>query len=57
MFAKKILFPTDFSHLSDAALQHASTLAADIGASLVIMHVEDLANTSNESEGGIRDAR
>lgn len=41
MFAKKILFPTDFSHLSDAALQHASTLARETGATLIILHVEE----------------
>jgi len=41
MFAKKILFPTDFSHLSDAALQHATTLARETGATLLILHVEE----------------
>ena len=41
MPAKKILFPTDFSTLSDAALKHATTLAKDTGATLVIVHVEE----------------
>jgi nucleotide-binding universal stress UspA family protein len=41
MHAKKILFPTDFSHLSDAALDHASALARDTGATLLIVHVEE----------------
>jgi nucleotide-binding universal stress UspA family protein len=41
MHARKILFPTDFSHLSDAALDHASALARDTGASLLIVHVEE----------------
>lgn len=38
---KKILFPTDFSECSDAGLEHASTLAASMGASLLIVHVEE----------------
>jgi nucleotide-binding universal stress UspA family protein len=41
MNAKKILFPTDFSHLSDAALDHATTLARESGATLLIAHVEE----------------
>lgn len=41
MQAKKILFPTDFSTLSDAALRHATVLAHDMGAKLVIVHVEE----------------
>lgn len=41
MHAKKILFPTDFSTLSDAALQYATTLARDMGAKLVIVHIEE----------------
>jgi len=41
MNARKILFPTDFSHLSDAALEHATALARDTGASLLIVHVEE----------------
>lgn len=41
MQAKKILFPTDFSTLSDAALDHATALAKESGATLVILHVEE----------------
>ena len=39
--AKTILFPTDFSTASDAALAHADTLAKQAGASLLIVHVEE----------------
>lgn len=41
MQAKKILFPTDFSHCGDAALAHATSLARDSGATLLIVHVEE----------------
>lgn len=41
MKAKKILFPTDFSTPSDAALAHATALARDTGATMVIVHVEE----------------
>jgi nucleotide-binding universal stress UspA family protein len=41
MHANKILFPTDFSSLSDAALGHATALARDTGAALLILHVEE----------------
>src|SRR5580704_1450718 len=41
MHAQKILFPTDFSTLSDAALKHATSLARDMGAKLLIVHVEE----------------
>lgn len=41
MAAKKILFPTDFSTASDAALSHAETLAKQAGAKLLIVHVEE----------------
>ena len=41
MQAKKILFPTDFSMSSDAALKYATTLAKDMGAKLSIVHVEE----------------
>jgi universal stress protein A len=41
MQAKKILFPTDFSHCSDAALPVATSLARDTGAKLLIAHVEE----------------
>ena len=39
--AKTILFPTDFSTASDAALAHAETLAKQAGASLLTAHVEE----------------
>jgi universal stress protein A len=41
MSAKTILFPTDFSTASDAALSHAETLAKQAGATLLIVHVEE----------------
>jgi universal stress protein A len=39
MKIKSILFPTDFSHYNDAALEFASTLAAEANATLQIVHV------------------
>ncbi|MFO0915473.1 MAG: universal stress protein [Pirellulales bacterium] len=39
MEAKKILFPTDFSPASEAALPLAMSLARDTGATLVMVHV------------------
>lgn len=41
MKAKKIVFPTDFSSSSDAALKYATSLARDTGATLMIVHVEE----------------
>jgi nucleotide-binding universal stress UspA family protein len=41
MEAKTIVFPTDFSTCSDAALDHAVALARDTGARLLIVHVEE----------------
>ena len=41
MKAKKIIFPTDFSHCGDAALKMATSLARDAGARLLIVHVEE----------------
>jgi nucleotide-binding universal stress UspA family protein len=41
MKAEKILFPTDFSSLSDSALAYATALARDAGAKLLIVHVEE----------------
>lgn len=41
MTARKILFPTDFSHTGDAALELATSLARERGATLVIVHVEE----------------
>lgn len=39
--AKTIVFPTDFSTASDAALEHAAALAKSTGASLLVVHVEE----------------
>jgi universal stress protein A len=41
MKTNKILFPTDFSHTGDAALEMATVLAKDAGATLLIVHVEE----------------
>lgn len=41
MTTRKILFPTDFSHTGDAALELATALARERGATLVIVHVEE----------------
>jgi universal stress protein A len=41
MNVHSILFPTDFSQYNDAALQYASSLAAETGATLHIVHVQD----------------
>ncbi len=41
MTQKTILFPTDFSHASDAALPHAEALAKQVAARLLIVHVEE----------------
>jgi len=41
MNTKKILFPTDFSKLSDAALPLATSLAHDRNAELIILHVQE----------------
>lgn len=37
----KILYPTDFSTCSDAGLEHATSLAKDKNATLLIVHVEE----------------
>jgi nucleotide-binding universal stress UspA family protein len=42
MNIRRVLFPTDFSHYNDAALEVASTLAAEAGAKLDIVHVDDM---------------
>jgi universal stress protein A len=42
MNVHNILFPTDFSHDNDAALEFASSLAAESGAVLHIVHVDDM---------------
>jgi len=41
MNASKILVPTDFSTLGQAALEMATSLARDQGAKLLIVHVEE----------------
>lgn len=41
MSQKTILFPTDFSTASDAALPHAEVLARQADARLLIVHVEE----------------
>lgn len=38
----RILFATDFSPTSDAALRYATALARDSGATLSIVHIEEL---------------
>lgn len=42
MKVKQILIPTDFSHSNGAALEFASMLAAEAGAVLHIVHVDDM---------------
>jgi nucleotide-binding universal stress UspA family protein len=42
MNVQRILFPTDFSRYNDAALQYASTLAAEADALLYIVHVDEM---------------
>jgi len=42
MVTKKIIFATDFSHHSDAALSQAASLARDSDGTLLIVHVEEL---------------
>jgi universal stress protein A len=41
MNAKKILFPTDFSHTGDAALAFATSLARENGGRLTVVHVQE----------------
>ena len=41
MSAKRILFCTDFSRLSDAALPLASSIARERGAALIILHIQE----------------
>ncbi len=50
MNAKKILFPTDFSACSKTALGLATSLARDSGATLLIVHVEELPITTGGGE-------
>jgi len=55
MQARNILFPTDFSPASDAALGHATAMARGTGAELIILHVEEppLAYGSGEMFYGV----
>lgn len=53
MNINKILFPTDFSDSSKAALGYASTLAAETGATLYIAHVFDNTPTYLAGYGGV----
>lgn len=46
MNIKRILFPTDFSECSSAALDCASYLASATGARLYILHVDELKDVS-----------
>jgi nucleotide-binding universal stress UspA family protein len=46
MITRKILCPTDFSHYTDAALSYASALAAESGATLYIVHVDEYRDAS-----------
>lgn len=41
MISKKILFPTDFSHAGDAALEFAESLAKEGNGRLLIVHVQE----------------
>lgn len=54
---RKVLFPTDFSTLSDSALAEASAFARDRGARLLILHVAEppAAYGSGEMYYGIPD--
>ena len=46
MNIESILFPTDFSQHTDAALKYASALAAEAGATLHIVYVHDVRQIS-----------
>ena len=46
MNIKSILFPTDFSEYNTAALEYASRLAAESGATLHLVHVHDTRDLS-----------
>src|SRR5688572_14943793 len=48
MNLKNILFPTDLSAHSNLALAYASALTAESGATLHILHVDDLQDLSSE---------
>ena len=48
MNLKNILFPTDLSAHSNLALAYASVFAAESGATLHILHVDDFQDLSSE---------
>lgn len=50
MKAKKILVPVDFSESSETALDWATVLARDTGATLLIIHVETVPLTTGGGE-------
>ena len=50
MPAKKIVFPTDFSQCSDAALEYATILAGALDATLLIIHAEESPAAYGEGE-------
>lgn len=50
MKAEKILVPVDFSENSDAALDWATVLARDTGATLLLVHVETVPLTTGGGE-------
>jgi universal stress protein A len=52
MRIRKIVCPTDFSPFTDAALSYASTLAAESGAMLYIVHVDEYRH-SNPATGDV----
>ncbi|MFT7640751.1 MAG: nucleotide-binding universal stress UspA family protein [Pirellulaceae bacterium] len=49
MNAEKIVFPTDFSEYSTAALRQATALARNSGATLLIVHVNDDVNAYTDT--------
>lgn len=50
MSTKRIVFPTDFSHCSSAALPYATMLARAMDASLLIVHAEEPASAYGGGE-------
>ena len=52
---KRILFPTDLSHLSDGGLPLATTIARDRGAELLILHVQEPPAATGEWYYGLLD--
>jgi len=50
MSSKKILVPIDFTEISECALGHASRTAEQIGADVVLLHVVEDQNNSDEAK-------